>query len=159
MPIAKVMPVDADRETDRRSRATTEIETSIAEIFRAGRTWSKELAGQFLPELSPMGFGILRHVMRSGPVRSHDIVESFDMDKGSVSRMITGLRDLGLVETTVDPDDRRSTLISGTEKAEAAFVKFREEAHRRYEAIFAGWSTDDVARFATLLHRFDESFD
>lgn len=159
MPLARVVPVDADRETDRRSRATTEIETSIAEIFRSGRVWSKELAGKFLPELSPMGFGILRHVMRSGPMRSHEIVDAFDMDKGSVSRMVTGLRDLGLVETTVDPDDRRSTLIAGTAKADAAFARLREEAHRRYEDILAGWSTHDVAMFASLLRRFDESFD
>jgi DNA-binding MarR family transcriptional regulator len=158
MPIAKVMPVDADQETDSRSRATTEIETSMAEIFRAGRTWSKELAGQFLPELSPVGFGILRHVMNADPVRSHDIVEAFGMDKGSVSRTITGLRELGLVETTVDPEDRRSTLISGTAKAEAAFAKFRDEAHRRYHAILAEWPTQDVAAFAALLHRFDQSF-
>ena len=147
------------RVDDSRTAATAELEVALADIFRAGRRWTKTRAAQFTPELSPMAFGVLRYVVTEGPIHSTDIVSVFGMDKGSVSRQVAALRDLDLVTLTSDPDDRRATLIASTQKAADAFAGFRDEARQQYDRILADWATDDLHRFAELLRRFYTSFD
>jgi DNA-binding MarR family transcriptional regulator len=151
MPAGSLTPVDD------RDRATADIEAAVGELFRSGRTWAKGMAGRFEPPLSPIGYALLRHVHQHAPVRSGDIVTTFGMDKGAVSRQISQLRELGLVEAAPDPEDRRATLLTLTPAALEAFDAFRTETRRQYQGVLADWSDDELRAFAQALERFNAS--
>ena len=142
---------------DDRDRATADIEAAVGELFRTGRTWAKGLAQRFEPPLSPIGYAILRYVQQHAPVRSGDIVATFGMDKGAVSRQISALRELGLLDAASDPEDRRATLLTPTPAAVEAFASFRDETRMQFQGMLDGWSDDELRAFAQALERFNAS--
>ena len=136
-----------------RDRATSDIEGSLAELIRVGKTWNKTLASRFGSELPPLAFGILRYVFLHAPVRSADIVASFDLDKATVSRAIKALRDKGLIDTAPDPHDGRASILEPTELARRDFARYREETRAQYRGLLDDWSDDDLVDLARLLGR------
>ncbi|CAN5425436.1 hypothetical protein BH10ACT6_BH10ACT6_09180 [soil metagenome] len=142
-----------------RDAASAEVEAAVTELFRTGRTWSKRLAEQFRPELSPLSYAILRYVDMHGPLRSSDIVTTFGMDKGAVSRQITILRELGLLDAVNDPDDRRSTVLASSATAKAAFARFTEGIREQYATVLDDWTVGDLSELALLLARLTSALD
>ncbi len=142
-----------------RTEASAEVEAAITELFRSGRTWGKLLAERFRPELSPLSYAILRHVTAHGPLRSSDIVSVFGMDKGAVSRQIAILREQGLLDASGDPSDGRSTVLSASATAVAAFETFTADIRSQYEQVLDGWSIEELSRLARLLTRLTSSLD
>jgi len=136
-----------------RDRATSEIEASLVELLRVGKTWNKTLAARFGSELPPLAFGVLRYVLAHAPVRSADIVSSFDLDKATVSRAIKALRDKGLVVTTPDPHDGRASILEPSELALRDFERYREETRADYRGLLDSWSDVDLSDLARLLGR------
>ena len=136
-----------------RDRATSDIEGSLAELIRVGKAWNKTLAARFGSELPPLAFGILRYVFQHAPVRSADIVASFDLDKATVSRAIKALRDKGLIDTAPDPHDGRASILEPTELARRDFARYREETRAQYRGLLDDWSDDDLVDLARLLGR------
>ena len=140
-----------------RDRATSEIEVSIADLFRIGRSWNKNLAARFEPELSPLAFGILRYVMLHPPVRSADIVTKFGLDKGTVSRQIRVLRDAGLIDSSPDPSDRRAGLLVATDVARETYEQYRQETRDEYRGVLDEWTDEDLEAFARMLRRLSDA--
>jgi DNA-binding MarR family transcriptional regulator len=140
-----------------RDRATAEIETSLAELIRVGKTWNKTLAARFGSELPPLAFGILRYVLSHAPVRSAAIVTFFDLDKATVSRAIKALRDKGLIEATPDPNDGRASVLEPTELARRDFERYRAETRAQYRGLLDAWSDEDLGDLARLLGRLTDT--
>jgi DNA-binding MarR family transcriptional regulator len=140
-----------------RDRATSEIEVAVGDLFRIGRSWNKDVAARFQPELSPLAFGILRYVMQHPPVRSADIVTKFGLDKASVSRQIRTLRDSGLIDSTPDPSDGRAGLLVATEHAFRTYEKYREQTRAEYRTVLDDWSDEELEIFSRMLRRLSDS--
>lgn len=140
-------------EESSRDRATSEIEASLAELIRVSKAWNKTLAARFGAELPPLAFGVLRYVLAHAPVRSADIVSSFDLDKATVSRAIKALRDKGLIAAAPDPRDGRASILEPTELARRDFQRYREETRAQYRGLLDDWSDDDLGDLARLLGR------
>src|SRR4051794_2662601 len=140
-----------------RDRVTTEIEVAIGDLFRIGRSWNKDLATRFEPELSPLAFGILRYVMQHPPVRSADIVTKFGLDKASVSRQIRQLRDNGLIDSTPDPSDGRAGLLVATDEATRTYEKYRDQTRAEYRAVLDEWTEEELEGFARMLRRLGDA--
>jgi DNA-binding MarR family transcriptional regulator len=121
--------------------------------MRVGKTWNKSLAARFGSELPPLAFGVLRYVLSHTPVRSADIVSSFDLDKATVSRAIKALRDKGLIVATPDPHDGRASILEPTELALGEFERYRAETRADYHGLLDSWSDEDLADLARLLSR------
>ncbi len=149
-----VTPADPAREA-----ASAEVEAAITELFRVGRTWSKLLSERFRPELPQLAYGILRYVDMHGPLRSSDIVTTFGMDKGAVSRQISILRERGLLDASSDPDDRRSTVLSSSAAAREAFEHFSRGIRDQYASVLDDWSQQDLEDVARLLARLTSALD
>jgi DNA-binding MarR family transcriptional regulator len=133
------------------------IEHEVAELYRSAKSRVKSIAAKYHPDLQPVGYGILRFIFETEPVRSQDIAASLDMDKGAVSRQVSALRQLGLVDTRIDPDDRRATLLVVSDAARAVRVQVRGETTSGYGLIFADWGDRDIHEFSRLLTKFNES--
>jgi DNA-binding MarR family transcriptional regulator len=136
-----------------RDRATADIEASLADLIRVGKTWNKTLATRFGSELPPLAFGILRYVFLHAPVRSAAIVASFDLDKATVSRAIKALRDKGLIHASPDPSDGRASILEPTERAQRDFERYRTETRAQYRGLLDEWTEEDLSDLARLLGR------
>jgi len=146
-------------ETDAREHAALELENGISQIYQRSRARVRHLADRFEGDLQPLGFGILRYIIINGPLRAGDIVTGLGIDKAAVSRQLAQLKQLGLIASTPDPDDKRATLIEASQTAKSALEAFRAEVSAEYRTALESWPTEDIAALAQLLARFNESFD
>ena len=147
-------PVD-----DRREQAALDLENGISQIYQRSRARVRHLAERFEGDLQPLGFGILRYIILNGPLRAGDIVTGLGIDKAAVSRQLAQLKQLGLIASTPDPDDKRATLVEASETAKSAVEAFRVEVGIEYRTALASWPTEEIADLARLLGRFNESFE
>ena len=146
-----------DADTNAREHAALELENGISQIYQRSRARVRHLAERFEGELQPLGFGILRYIIIHGPLRAGDIVTGLGIDKAAVSRQLAQLKQLGLIASTPDPEDKRATLIEASQTAKSALETFRAEISAEYRTALASWPTEEIAQLASLLHRFNES--
>lgn len=142
-----------------RESVSAAVEASVTELLRSSRSWIKQLAEHFEPPLPPLAFGMLRHVMAHGPLRSSELVIAFGMDKSAVSRQIAILRDAGLIEASPDPADRRASLLQGSDAARREVDTFGAGIRARYRDVLDSWSVADLDQLAQLLTRLNGDLD
>jgi DNA-binding MarR family transcriptional regulator len=65
-------------------------------------------------DITPSQLAVLASIARHGPLTVREVAETERMKPPSASKIIAALEQLGLVERTVDPDDRRCTPIATT---------------------------------------------
>lgn len=150
---------DSAAADDARDAATLEVEQGISLLFNATKTRIRALSDLFHADLQPAGFTILRYILAHGPVRGGDVAVAVGMDKSAVSRQLTVLREMELLETRPDPLDGRAALLVATEVAKSALVEFRHSVKAEYFKTLESWDTDEIHTFGRLLQRFNESLD
>jgi DNA-binding MarR family transcriptional regulator len=106
-------------------------------------------------------FQILSLLWASGGagVPHKNIVAALGVTRATVSGLMRGLERDGLVKSVVDRDDRRNLIASQTSRGQAVMDKALEANTSRLRAVLAPLSTDELARFATLLERIRQSFE
>jgi DNA-binding MarR family transcriptional regulator len=134
-----------------------EIEQGVAVLYRASKARVKRLVEHLDPEMQTAGYLVLRYVMAHEPIRAGDVALGLSMDKSAVSRQLAMLRDSGLIEAQPDPEDGRASLVVGSPKANERLDEFRIELKADYQRILASWDAADIADFARLLNKFNES--
>lgn len=105
------------------------------------------------PQVDPMAYPLLFNLTRE-PMRVSALADAVHVDVSTVSRQVSTLVDLGLVERGPDPDDRRAQALSVTEEGEALMLAIREGRERWLRELLAEWSDDDVRQFSDHLARF-----
>lgn len=149
---ARVMTeVDTER-TD----AIREIESQISTFFMNGRNLLKMAARFVHPDLQPGAFSMLRMLTTSGSSRPSAIAECLDVDRSSVSRMIQNLDDLGLIERTTDPADKRAHMLGLSAYGQERMAALRTGYQSPIRAALEEWNDADLAAFGRLLARFNE---
>ena len=132
------------------------MERELALLFRRGRARAAEMAREVHPDLEGSAYPLLAYIGRSGKVRLTDIGVHFGVGKGTVSRQIKALDELGLVRRESDPLDGRASLVSLTDEGAKRYTSARDARMRRFRVLLDTWDREDVDRFARLLHRFNE---
>ena len=127
------------------------IESEVVVLIRRVKRTLVERSSAIHPELSPASYLLLGQIITAGPLRGADLVGTFEIDKGVVSRGVQHLVDLGLVERHPDPDDRRATLVAATEHAVTQMAALQRARSERFDERLSGWDDADVARFAEQL--------
>ncbi len=102
-----------------RPESLTRLEQEVGVLVRRIRRVIAERAGSVHPELQPASYLMLSHVAEHGPMRASTVADLFSIDKGAISRQVTHLMELGLVEKSRDPEDGRAWLLSATADARA----------------------------------------
>src|SRR5690606_3134708 len=96
------------------------------------------------PGMLPGTFKVLSLIQRSGSVTVSGLAERMTADKGQVSRSVTELEDLGLVERVADPADGRIKLISVTPEGESRMLAARLPYEGRLGEVLAGWPLESI---------------
>lgn len=102
-------------------------------------------------------FPLLVMVERLGPIGVVDLADRVGRDYTTVSRQVTKLESLGLVERQENPADRRSreAIITATGKAMTDRVDDARE--RMGMAVFENWPQEEVEQFVTLIRKFADA--
>jgi DNA-binding MarR family transcriptional regulator len=139
--------------------AVRAIEDEIGVLVRRLKRVINERAHAIHRDLQGASYLILGWLAEHGPVRASAIVEVFGMDKGSLSRQLQHLEDLGFVERTPDPADGRATLVNASAQAVRRLAEVEEERRRSLDERLADWSADELEAFARQLGHYNRSLD
>lgn len=92
-------------------------------------------------------------------IHQKELVESMKINPSSVSELISKLEGEGYVTRTVDPQDKRATLITLTEVGRARAYELEDERNERFSTLFAGLSEEEKEQLVNLLEKFNDNQD
>jgi DNA-binding MarR family transcriptional regulator len=111
------------------------------------------------PELSPVAYSMLLALNDSGPRRASDLVDLFSIDKGAVSRQVGSLLELGMIERSPDPEDRRAAILAITEEGSRRLESISAMRRQEISERLSGWSEEDLRRFVAGLARYNQALE
>lgn len=135
------------------------IEREVRTILNRVRRISVENAHRIHPELSVPAHAVLFLIWDNGPLRAQDVVRTMGSDKGTVSRQIAQLEQLGLVTRSADPTDRRAQVVSLTADGQQRVDAVANERRADYVDRLSEWSVADLNKLATDLARYNRSLE
>jgi DNA-binding MarR family transcriptional regulator len=144
-----------ERRTPDLHEAFVELEREIGLLLRRSRAISARLAAELHPDLDCAAYGLLSLLQDTGPLRASDLVARIGLDKSTVSRQISHLVDLGLVDRAADPVDGRAQVLTPSAEGSARLARIRDVRRARWERDMSDWPPADVATLADLLHRLN----
>src|SRR5689334_9833351 len=116
---------------------------------------SLEVAREVHPELDANAYGLLAHLDRYGPIRVTDLAGAIGVGKGTMSRQVRAVEQLGLVRRTPDPVDGRAALLELSDVGRTRFRAAQDARRHRMRSMLRTWPPADVEQLAALLRRFN----
>jgi DNA-binding MarR family transcriptional regulator len=107
------------------------------------------------PELSPVAYSMLLALNDSGPRRASDLVDLFSIDKGAVSRQVGALLELGMIERSPDPEDRRAAILAITEEGSRRLATISALRRQEVSERLSGWTDEELDRFVSMMVRYN----
>jgi DNA-binding MarR family transcriptional regulator len=107
-------------------------------------------------ELSPSMGSALASIDRHGPITPSELAGHERVQRPTATRVIARLEDLGLIERSPDPSDRRSALLSVTAEGRALLRRSRTRKSQYLARQLSALDAADLAtldRAATILER------
>ncbi|KHL11241.1 UNVERIFIED_CONTAM: hypothetical protein LK11_43950 [Mumia flava] len=140
-----------------------DVEYQIARLLRRSRMRGMESIGQVHPELDFAAYLLLLAVNdanegRDG-VRGTELADAVGVHKSTVSRGLSQLHRLGLVEREIDPSDGRARLVRVTETAASRLASVRAARRARLAEAIADWDEEDLDALARLLDRLNDALE
>ncbi|NDW07560.1 bifunctional helix-turn-helix transcriptional regulator/GNAT family N-acetyltransferase [Jiella pacifica] len=111
---------------------------------RAAVTEVGALDHSFLGRGRPLGVARILNAIGHGKTDVGEIRAYLGLDSGLVSRLLRGLEDEGLIETTPHPDDGRRRIASLTRAGEAEFAAYEALSNERAERALARHANADA---------------
>jgi DNA-binding MarR family transcriptional regulator len=147
------MQVTADTATTSRTRS---VESVMHALMSIGRLIRQRSQGETLDTGS---FWLLKTLGANGAMRVTDLATCTNLDPSTVSRHVTQLHRVGLIERTPDPDDRRAQRV----QASSLGLRQLDAALRARLAVLErtldSWEPTDVRELDRLLTRFVRDID
>lgn len=140
-----------------------DVEHQLSNLFRRSRSAQMQLARRVHPEMDAAGYALISQIElgtaggRPG-VRASDVAQALGLDKSTVSRGLTHLETLGLIERVGDPDDGRARLLRLTQTGADRFGAMRSQRQAEFRAILDRWQPQDLSDLARLLTRLNQDF-
>ena len=88
-----------------------------------------------------------------GGVHQKDLLEKVHIGAPAMSELVNKLEDDGYIVRSVDPDDRRATLLTLTEKGQARAAEVEDERALRFKSAFAGLTDEEKETLASILDK------
>ncbi len=135
------------------------LEREVGVMVRRIRRVIADRARSVHPDLAPSAYLMLSYVAERGPLRASEIAEQFDIDKGAISRQITCLTELGLLDRIADPDDGRAMLVSVSDDGRSRLSDVAAHRRKWLDERLGDWSDEDLAGFVGGLGRYNRALD
>lgn len=151
------MSLTTSEQDSRRAEHLRALEQEVGVLIRRVRRVIGERSRAVHPQLQPASYLMLGYLASEGPLRASAMAEVFDIDKGAISRQVTHLEDLGLVERTPDPEDGRASLVSASAEAVRRLDAVAADRRRWLSEQLGDWSEQQLGDFAAELGRYNQA--
>lgn len=146
---------------------TTDLDLATAdrlshELIRLGRLLERASHlhhHQHGDHLEKAAYALLVHLVKGGPQRARSLADAVHSDPSTVSRQISQLAGLGLIERRADPMDGRACLLAATAEGEQIYEQKRRWRNAHFAVMLEQWSAGDLDSLNTLLARFNGDFE
>ena len=136
-----------------------QLEGEVLVLLRRARRATADRARSIHPDLAAAGYLVLAHLDEHPAGSQAQLAEALGMDKGAVSRQVQVLGDLGLVEKSEDPDDRRACIVSLTADGSARMTALAAERRTAYVERFQDWTEDELSLLVGQLGRYNRTLE
>lgn len=147
------MPSQQDRVS--RGESMRDLEREVGLLMRRARHRIAQRAIEVDPELNPTAYLMLRNIAENGPRRASELCEVLATDKGSTSRLVHHLVELGLIERSPDPDDGRASMLTVSDLGRKRLEMVNATRQEALETALSEWSTDEIAALAAMIGRLN----
>jgi DNA-binding MarR family transcriptional regulator len=110
-------------------------------------------------DLDPSSVFVLHHVAERAPLRLSELARCIRLDSSTVSRQVRNLEDLGYLERSGDPHDRRASRLHLTDQGRAVLDQAMRAKAALVDRATADWSVQDRDQLTTLMTRLLDSLD
>jgi len=107
--------------------------------------------------LERSSYGILCLILDEGPQRLGTIATAFTLDPSTITRQVQAVEKAGLAVKTVDPSDRRASLLSLTDQGREAIETARGYRREVLAKIIDDWPDEERQSFGTSLKKFNDT--
>ena len=146
--------------SEQNEQLVADIEQQLSALFRRSRSASLRLARRVHPDMDAAGYALISQIELGSAggsgVRASDVAQALGLDKSTVSRGITQLENLGLIERVGDPDDGRARLLRLTTVGADRFDAMRAQRQTEFRALLNRWNPTDLADLGRLLTRLND---
>ena len=141
----------------RREAAIRGLEQEVGTLLRRVRRRLEDRATMVHSELNATSYLVLVTLRDHGSCRAADLAELFALDKGSVSRVVHQLLDLGLIVRAPDPADGRASILTVSDEALRRIAAVREDQREQFDDRLTSWDPEEIEELATRLSRFNQA--
>lgn len=142
------------------SETTTNIDVNfqLVRFVRRARAYALGHLAEVHPELDYNTFVILVAVHDApGGVRASDLVGDLYVHKSTISRAVSTLERLDLIDRVTDPRDGRAQVLTVRKDAGERIDAFRERTYGKLGEVLADWSTEEIVTFVRQLTRLNDA--
>jgi len=94
---------------------------------------------------------VLWHLVHEGPQAQRDLLQLLNVEKPTLSGVVSALVRKGFVDQTTDPDDQRQRLLTITPAGLALWRELPDPIALILKTAFAGVGKDDLATVVRIL--------
>jgi len=142
----------ANEADEARTEAVRALEAEFSELFGRVRRLMLDIADRVSPGMLPGAYKVFTTIVRRPGTTASELAEQLMADKGQMSRTVRELEQLGLVERTPDPADRRSHLLSPTPEGLERLAAARTPQAHMLAGALEKWPIDEIRDLTRLLH-------
>lgn len=142
-----------------RREPANSVADSFRELQRTVRRSKARLLAAAGDDVESATHVLLHAVAAEGPMRASALAASVQADLSTVSRQVAALIGRGLLERQADQHDGRASLLAVTGAGQAAIAEHEQGRQAFFDAVLAGWGTDEMRQFAQQLDRFTGAYD
>lgn len=131
------------------------IETEMTRLARTLAVLGRQAEPQL--NLDRAGYVLLRTLERIGPASINTIAAAVGLDGSTVTRQVSTMKELGLVERKTNPGDRRSCIISPTDKGRELMRTMCRQRRSNLNSVVGDWADEERSMLARLLAKLNDS--
>jgi DNA-binding MarR family transcriptional regulator len=144
--------------TTTETMSNVDVNFQLVRFVRRARAYAIEHLAEVHPDLDYNTFMILAAVQDApGGVRASDLVGDLFVHKSTISRAVSTLEQLGLIERATDPKDGRAQVLTVPKEAAQRIKAFRERSYTQLEEVLADWSGEEITTFLDQLTRLNDA--
>lgn len=144
--------------TSSETTSNIDVNFQLVRFVRRARAYALEHLEEVHPDLDYNTFVILVAVHDAPDgVRASDLVGDLYVHKSTISRAVSTLVQLGLIDRVTDPRDGRAQLLTVPKEAGDRIKAFREQSYAKLGDVLADWTHEEVATFVHQLTRLNDA--
>ncbi|TWP37951.1 MarR family winged helix-turn-helix transcriptional regulator [Leekyejoonella antrihumi] len=135
----------------------TRLSTNLVHVYKLFGS-VRHHAPRFHEAIEPTAYPLL-FALGVRPMRVSEIADAIHSDLSVVSRQVSHLADLGIVEKRPDESDGRASVIALSDEGSEAIRRMQDSRGHWFQELMTGWEPADAEAFDAFLVQFIDTLD